>query len=154
MDKKRVVNLVIDYYVRQQKPLGFKPQWPSGRPVYWRDRQGVMNDGMMCSIGLLVDKSRKMEGFLEEVTDSESVKSVGMRLFRYINMPRTKENLEFLADVQTIHDQFAILMEKVSNEEGVVRYNPKVQNHKGKTFVEEMQSLVEKDYSYVNKVEK
>jgi Mn-containing catalase len=95
-----------------------------------------------------------MEGFLEEVTDSESVKSVGMRLFRYINMPRTKENLEFLADVQTVHDQFAILMEKVSNEEGVVRYNPKVQNHKGKTFVEEMQSLVEKDYSYVNKVEK
>jgi hypothetical protein len=153
MDKNRVVNLIIDYYVRQKNPFGFTTNAGPARCMY------KTPEGSMCAIGFLADRNKKLSYLLEATGDSKPMDScvpvtaLGMKVFKYINMERTKENMAFLGVVQDIHDKWAGITEaNPKHTFGTpVCYDSSITNSRGKTFIEELRAAADADYSYVNK---
>ena len=140
MTKERVVNLVLDYYVRQKNQFGIEN---TGECMYRTDG----NDCRYCAIGFLASKSRNSDKFFEKNNDNsdyQSVAVIGREIFRYIYMEPNKENIKFLGDVQDIHDRFAVLHQRCPELEFDVckNYSPKITDANGRNFVEAMNHLI------------
>jgi hypothetical protein len=140
MTKERIVNLVLDYYIRQKNEFGIEN---TGECRYRTDG----DDCRYCAIGFLASKSRNSEKFFEKNNDNsdyQSVSVVGMEIFRYIYMDPNKENLKFLGDVQDLHDRFAVLHHRCPELEYDVckNFSPKITDANNKNFSEAMKSLI------------
>lgn len=143
MDRQRIVNLIVDYYVRQKNPFG------------WNQAEGSCMyktpENYMCSIGFLANRARKLDTLVKEVEDKPdtSVAVLGMKVFKYVNMERTKENIRFLCEIQSIHDGWCTMFEAHPDHKpgDPVKYNANVTNRIGQTFIEELKDAVNQDYS-------
>jgi hypothetical protein len=138
MTKDRVVNLVLDYYVRQKNQFGIENTGEC--------RYKTGDDSRYCAIGFLASKSRNSDQFFDKNNDNsdyQSVSVIGREIFRYIYMDPTKENMKFLGDVQDIHDRFAVLHQRCPELEFDVckNYSSKITDANGNNFVEAMNQL-------------
>tara|TARA_R110001592_G_scaffold158191_2_gene389272 strand:+ start:3007 stop:3441 length:435 start_codon:yes stop_codon:yes gene_type:complete len=142
MTKERIVNLIIDHYVRQKKRFGISF---TGTCKYKYEKDNV--ECSYCAIGFLVNKSHNSDKFFDKFNDDSSMQcttSIGREIFRYIYMEPNKENAKFLGDLQDIHDRFAILHHQCPELELNVcdYYSPKITDANDNTFVDALKSLV------------
>lgn len=140
MNKERIVNLVIDYYVRQKNQFGIEN---TGECRYKTDGDACR----YCAIGFLASKARNSDKFFDKNNDNsdyQSVSVIGMEIFRYIYMEPNKKNLDFLGDIQDVHDRFAVLHQRCPELEYDVckNYSPKITDANNNTFVDALKLLV------------
>tara|TARA_R100001443_G_scaffold30183_1_gene43771 strand:- start:326 stop:763 length:438 start_codon:yes stop_codon:yes gene_type:complete len=140
MDKQRVVNLVIDYYVRQKNAFGYSQKYDK---CTYRDP----DNGRMCAIGFLAQRCNKLNLLCKEQPNSDAVAFMGMKVFKYVHMDRSRENLSFLADIQSAHDNWVALFKNAPDYQygDVIVYDSSVTNEDNKNFVEVLQDIVTKE---------